>query len=300
VILIDPPTWPAHGTLFGHLVSDASLAELHAFARSHGIPARGFDHDHYDVPVGRYDDLVASGAVPVSSAELLRRLVGSGLRVRPHARTPKRARAREQAARAWAEVVGGREELRDELLRRWDESHRHYHDVRHLASCLAALAELGERHPLGPGDPAVHLAAWFHDAVYTGAPGDDEEASALLAEELLDGAWPSATVEEVARLVRLTASHDPETDDDRGALLTDADLASLGAGPGRSHVYLRDVRLDFAHVDAEAWTVGRRAVVEGLLGRDPLYHTRSGVRWWAAPAYRNLTEELAALRARAD
>ena len=74
-VLVDPPRWPAHGTQFGHLVSDTSLDELHAFARAAGLPARAFDHDHYDVPVARYADLVAQGALEVSSTELLRRLV---------------------------------------------------------------------------------------------------------------------------------------------------------------------------------------------------------------------------------
>lgn len=84
-VLIDPPAWPAHGRLWSHLVSDASLAELHAFARRAGVPERGFDGDHYDVPAERYDALVAAGAVPVPARELLRRLVASGLRV-PHLR----------------------------------------------------------------------------------------------------------------------------------------------------------------------------------------------------------------------
>ena len=50
MILVDPPAWPAHGRLWSHLVSDTSYDELHAFARRLGIPARGFDRDHYDVP----------------------------------------------------------------------------------------------------------------------------------------------------------------------------------------------------------------------------------------------------------
>ena len=33
-----------------HLVSDASLDELHEFAAAHDIPRRGFQGDHYDVP----------------------------------------------------------------------------------------------------------------------------------------------------------------------------------------------------------------------------------------------------------
>jgi len=79
-VLIDPPRWPAHGRLWSHLVSDRSYTELHAFAAANGIPERGFDHDHYDVPVERYDSLIAGGAVPVDSRELLRRLSDAGLR----------------------------------------------------------------------------------------------------------------------------------------------------------------------------------------------------------------------------
>ncbi|WP_308796545.1 DUF4031 domain-containing protein [Agromyces silvae] len=85
-VLIDTPLWPNHGTLWGHLVSDASLDELHEFARRAGVPARAFDLDHYDVPVERYGELVAAGATPVEPRELVRRLARSGLRVTPKQR----------------------------------------------------------------------------------------------------------------------------------------------------------------------------------------------------------------------
>lgn len=83
-ILLDPPVWPAHGTEWAHLVSDVSYAELHEFARRAGIPGRSFERDHYDVPKERYHELVALGAQPVRSTELVRRLVDSGLRRRKH------------------------------------------------------------------------------------------------------------------------------------------------------------------------------------------------------------------------
>lgn len=83
-ILIDPPAWPAHGTLFSHLVSDSSTEELHAFAEAAGISRRAHDLDHYDVPMHMYDDLVARGAVPVRSKVLVQRLIASGLRRRKH------------------------------------------------------------------------------------------------------------------------------------------------------------------------------------------------------------------------
>lgn len=94
-ILIDAPVWPAHGRLWGHLVSDTSLDELHAFAAAAGIPERGFDHDHYDYPEDRYEHLVALGAVPVSGKQLVASLQSAGLRVSQ--REKRRLAAEERA-----------------------------------------------------------------------------------------------------------------------------------------------------------------------------------------------------------
>jgi len=67
--------------VWGHLVSDVSLEELHAFAHRAGLPARAFDLDHYDVPDTQHTRIVTLGAIPVSPHELIRRLRASGLRV---------------------------------------------------------------------------------------------------------------------------------------------------------------------------------------------------------------------------
>ncbi len=85
-LLIDPPNAPGHGRLWSHLASDTSYDELHAFARTLGVPDRGFDGDHYDVPAEWYDRIVAAGVVPVSSRELIERLTTAGLRVRKSTR----------------------------------------------------------------------------------------------------------------------------------------------------------------------------------------------------------------------
>ena len=82
MIVIDPPAVPRYGRTWSHLASDTSYDELHGFARLLGIPERGFDRDHYDVPAEYYDDMVAAGAVPVRSRELVSRLVAAGLRRR--------------------------------------------------------------------------------------------------------------------------------------------------------------------------------------------------------------------------
>jgi hypothetical protein len=82
-VLIDEPRWWFRGRHWSHLVSDRDLPELHAFAEAAGIPRRGFHDDHYDVPEEYYAQLVAQGAVPTTSRELVRRLKAAGLRRAP-------------------------------------------------------------------------------------------------------------------------------------------------------------------------------------------------------------------------
>lgn len=316
-ILVDPPRWPAHGTMWAHLVSDVSLEELHAFAAAVRLSPRSFDLDHYDVPADRVDELVAAGAQLISGRELLERLRRSGLRV-PGAdrRAERRRRRRARLAGEWAalgrEVLAGAvpdvpgdgappdahearpdetwRALGQELLDRWSEPHRRYHDLAHLEEVLDRLTELA-RH----GEPvtaAVRLAAWFHDAVYAGEPGRDEEESAELARRRLTGVGAGgATVAEVVRLVRLTASHAVE-DDPPGAALCDADLAILAAPPRRYARYAADVRAEYAHVPEEDFRAGRGTVLQSLIGRERLFATASGRYLWEERARSNLAAEL--------
>jgi predicted metal-dependent HD superfamily phosphohydrolase len=287
-IFIDPPLWPAHGTHFSHLVSDTSLAELHAFALAEGIPERAFDGDHYDVPERRFDGLVAAGAVPVEARILVRKLIASGLRI-PARQRNKSLKVPLQTR--WEAIMPGQDALFLDLLDRWSEPHRHYHGCTHLLSVLESLDLLTE-----PADPprAVLLAAWFHDAVYAGIPGQDEEESARLAEDRLGAAGlPATEVAEVARLVRLTSDHRPETGDDGGALLCDADLSVLGGEPDEYARYLAAVRQDYAHVGDADFAAGRAAVVRHLLDLSPLFHTDRAKELWLDAAHRNLKGELA-------
>ncbi|MFI1970306.1 hypothetical protein BLA24_27880 [Streptomyces cinnamoneus] len=85
-LYIDPPHWPGHGRFWSHLISDASLDELHAFAGRLGLPERAFDGDHYDVASASYADAVALGAVEVGSKDVVRLLTAAGLRRRKRGR----------------------------------------------------------------------------------------------------------------------------------------------------------------------------------------------------------------------
>ena len=193
----------------------------------------------------------------------------------------------------------GAYDVRDRLLAAWTDPARGYHDLRHLAEVLDHLEVLLDALDGDDGDEvdadAVRLAAWFHDAVYDGAP-DDEQRSAALAEEELTGAGVAVDVAtEVARLVRLTATHDPAPSDLAGALLSDADLAVLAAEPQRYAEYVDGVRREYAHLSDDVFARGRADVLRGLLAGPTLFRTAPGRRLWEERARANVEAELSTL-----
>ncbi len=329
-ILIDPPAWPAHGTLFSHLVSDESYEELHAFARRLHIPRRAFDLDHYDVPASLHAQAVSLGAQAVSAKDVVHALRDSGLRVRQVDREAARpARRREYLRAEWvrlgeacrASVVGDWRasaarpvleiaddawlELGDELLARWGEPHRSYHDERHLEEVLLALDQFEARGATLL--PATLLAAWFHDAIYQGANADaarsDEQESARLAAERLTPfedahMLTGGTTRMVSDFILATApGARTESTPEALALLLDADLSIFAAPPHRYAEYAASVRQEYAHMPQAAFTAGRAAILASYLERARIYRTETAHALWEARARHNVAAELAALRA---
>jgi hypothetical protein len=90
-ILIDEARWWWRDQKWCHLVSDVSYDELHEFAGRAGIPRRGFQGDHYDVPEEYRAGMIAAGALQVESRELVRRLRAAGLRLSPAERRARTA-----------------------------------------------------------------------------------------------------------------------------------------------------------------------------------------------------------------
>jgi predicted metal-dependent HD superfamily phosphohydrolase len=196
-------------------------------------------------------------------------------------------------------------DLRDSLLAAYSDPARGYHDVRHLAEVLDRLDELADAGTTYDRTPVL-LAAWFHDAVYesvhgsAGHSGDsNEERSAQLAESSLAGSsleGAAVDVAEVARLVRLTATHRPSPGDHNGEVLCDADLAILAASADRHAEYVGGVRLEYADVPDEDFRVGRLAILESLAEKETLFHTEHARREWEPAARANLAAEIGRLR----
>jgi len=199
-------------------------------------------------------------------------------------------------AAAWIAVVGPSEKARDcwaGLITRWSEPHRRYHGIGHLSAVMLFLDEYGNH---ATDLDAVRLAAWYHDAIYDPRGVDNEERSAELAvDELGALGIPSDRVDEVVRLVRLTARHDPNDGDRNGELLNDADLMVLSSPPEAYVAYLNAIREEYAHVPDPEFRAGRAAVLESLLETPSVYRL-AGLAPMEAVARRNMTAELSLLQ----
>ncbi|AKT50244.1 HD domain-containing protein [Arsenicicoccus sp. oral taxon 190] len=185
-----------------------------------------------------------------------------------------------------------------DLVQRWQQPHRSYHSLRHLAEVLAALGRLSAAGEIDDrGLLVCRVAAWFHDAVHDGsaAPGADEEASAALAIDVLDRLGADlAVVERVASLVSATTDHTP-SDDPAVATLLDADLWILGAPEARFDDYCRQVREEYSTVADDDYARGRSQVLTALLSHETLYSTATARGAWEAQARVNVARELARL-----
>lgn len=186
-----------------------------------------------------------------------------------------------------------------DLLDRWLEDHRSYHDAVHLAEVLAALDELHEGGDLPARDRHLAgLVTWYHDAVYDADvdAGANEEASAVLAEERLTRlGMPEGVVAEVARLVRESATHEMTTQDPATRAFHDADLWILASPTERFDAYCHQVRLEYRMVPAEDFARGRTAVLTPFVTRERLYLTDHAHTRWTARARANLAREIGRL-----
>ena len=182
------------------------------------------------------------------------------------------------------------EELREDLLARWSETHRKHHTVTHLREMLDAIGQLADA-GIEFDREAVELAAWFHDAIYEIGRDDNEDRSAELARELL----ASAPVrDEVTRLVLVTKTHKVIDGDVNGAVLSDADLSVLGSLPPRYRAYADAVRQEYADIPDDVFKPARAQILSSLLEGD-LFHTSAGRARWEERARGNIAEEIAAL-----
>ncbi|MEZ0261792.1 MAG: N-methyl-D-aspartate receptor NMDAR2C subunit [Alphaproteobacteria bacterium] len=177
---------------------------------------------------------------------------------------------------------------------------RYYHNETHLKDVLekldwakGALEKSGEvKHLSSPEKQkmfdTIELALWYHDAVYDGKAKDNEERSRdSFLQHAEKSGIPADVKKEVAALIDLTKHHkNAKTLPER--ILTDCDLAILGAAPAAFKAYDEGIRKEYAHVPAAVYKGARRSVLKGFLDQPRLFKTDAFHAEYDAPARANL------------
>lgn len=195
----------------------------------------------------------------------------------------------------WSRIAGESAVSREvwtDLVARWSEPQRTYHDLSHLMFMLRFMDDYG------PVDDATAYAAWLHDAVYDPTSQTNEADSAALAEPILTALDRGELTDRVRELVLLTATHEAPDDDPQAALLLDADLAILGQDPQIYLRYVEAVRREYAHVSDEDFLRGRSEILRGFANRERIYLLDVVHGVLDEPARRNIAAELAVYDAR--
>jgi predicted metal-dependent HD superfamily phosphohydrolase len=161
----------------------------------------------------------------------------------------------------------------------------------------------------------VSLTAWFHDAIYSTAPGleagqNEKESADLFLAFVSDikaasgETWnklSEADVECVHRWIVCTATHIvPERKglEADGQMFLDMDLSILAAPGYEYRLYVASIRREYESYSEEQFRTGRAAVLQSMLREDcRLYVTPEMHERFEEQARQNLADELRSLTA---
>ena len=163
-----------------------------------------------------------------------------------------------------------RETSLQELLTLLGQPHRAYHNLDHVVDCLRLL----EVPTIAPSDRVLlELAIWYHDAVYSPLRGDNEEASADLADRRCSEFGCSTMGLSTIRNLILVTRHRNPPADDLERFMVDIDLAILGSSIERFDRYERAVRQEYRSVPRFLYRRRRAAILQEFLIRQRIFST---------------------------
>jgi predicted metal-dependent HD superfamily phosphohydrolase len=171
------------------------------------------------------------------------------------------------------------------VIESYQEQGRFYHNDTHLRDVLDkldwakdALQASGEMSALDDAGKKrmfdmIEMALWYHDVIYDAKAKDSEARSRdLFIEHAKQMNLPQDFISEVAALIDLTAKHTAaQTLTER--IMTDCDLAILGADKKTFAKYDADIRKEYAHVPAALYKVGRPKVLRHFRDQPRIFKT---------------------------
>jgi predicted metal-dependent HD superfamily phosphohydrolase len=189
-----------------------------------------------------------------------------------------------------------KEQLWEEIVYRYSEQHRHYHNLTHIAF----LYSLCDQHLDRISNAAVTgFAILYHDIVYDTYRPDNEEQSAALAESHLKQLNVNGRIiENIKTFIIATKDHKVPVGyalkNDLGLFL-DFDIAILGADAETYRAYGEKIRQEYLKYPDNIYKAGRKQALQKVLEAEKIFITNDFVKTMEETARKNINSEVGQL-----
>jgi predicted metal-dependent HD superfamily phosphohydrolase len=180
------------------------------------------------------------------------------------------------------------------LQEHYQEPHRYYHTLGHLAQCLSELD--GAKDHIAEFK-ATELAIWFHDIIYHYGARDNETQSAAFFREAAGTTMPTELIDRVCEFI-IATQHTGAAQDAAVALLVDIDLSGFGL-PWEDYLADSDaLRQEAAAVGDEQYFQGKLRFLDELQRWPSLFQSPHFKDRLELQAHSNITRYTTELRKR--
>lgn len=177
----------------------------------------------------------------------------------------------------------------ERIIECYSESHRDYHNLRHIREMLECLKSYQEAiidYSL------VYISCLYHDIVYDTHATDNEEKSAEYLERDFTAFLPKDKIEKCKNLILGTKKHQFLQDDFDNKIFLDSDLLILGRERNRYIEYMDSIRKEYEWVEKNFYKQERTKVLQKFLQRDRIYFTKEIFDKYEKQARENIQFEI--------
>jgi predicted metal-dependent HD superfamily phosphohydrolase len=194
----------------------------------------------------------------------------------------------------WQDCAGAEpEQVWASLRQHYQEPHRCYHTLGHLAHCLG---ELDQAKAHVEEFKASEMAIWFHDIIYTYGSRDNELRSAEYFGELATSAMSAQFTDRVCEFIVAT-QHAGAASDSSVAFVVDIDLSGFGLPWEKYQADSDALRHEADSIDDEQYFQGKLRFLSELQQWPSLFQTEYFSDRLEAVAQANIARYISELRA---
>lgn len=183
------------------------------------------------------------------------------------------------------------EKIWKEIVKKYSEKNRYYHNLIHISSMLDLASE--NQSEITNYDELL-FAIWFHDIIYKSSSNKNEEKSADFAKSTLkETSKGGINIDKVYQLIITTKKHQillKENNDN--AFLLDFDLSILGSDWNIYQAYIQNIRKEYKIYPNFLYHPARKKVLESFLNREKLYFIEKHQDLFEIKARQNLEKEI--------